>query len=85
MSAFTSLTARQANAARLARYVPEELTAAANAGRMARFERQVDPDGVLPTAERKRRAQMALKAHMRKLAAKSAKVRAGNQHTYKPR
>lgn len=40
-----------------------------------RFERQVDPDGVLAPAERARRAQSARKAHMLRLAAKSAETR----------
>jgi hypothetical protein len=35
---------------------------------MARFERQVDPDGTLPPAERDRRADMAMRAYMGQLA-----------------
>lgn len=42
---------------------------------LARFEREVDPDGILPEAERKRRADYALKAHMTRLALRSAQAR----------
>lgn len=44
-------------------------------GLLARFERQVDPDGELAPAERARRAESARKAHMASLAARSIKVR----------
>jgi len=47
----------------------------ARRGFIERFERQVDPDGVLAPAERQRRATAALKAHMTTLALKSAKAR----------
>jgi hypothetical protein len=50
-------------------------TANARKGALARFERQVDPDGVLPPAERAQRAQSAYRAHMLSLAAKSAAAR----------
>ena len=43
---------------------------------IARFERQVDPEGVLPPAERRKRAESAKKAHMLRLALKSAAARA---------
>lgn len=39
------------------------------------WETKVDPDGVLPEAERKRRANQALKAHMARLGLKSAQAR----------
>ena len=42
---------------------------------MARFEREVDPEGLLAPAERERRAAAARKAYMLKLAWKSAEVR----------
>lgn len=41
----------------------------------ARFEREVDPDGVLEPAERARRAAHARKAYFLRLALKSAKAR----------
>jgi hypothetical protein len=42
---------------------------------MARFEREVDPDGLLPIEERQRRAQNALTAYMARLALKSSQAR----------
>ncbi len=42
---------------------------------MARFEREVDPDGTLEPAERERRAAHARKAYYSALALKSAKAR----------
>jgi len=42
---------------------------------LSRFEREVDPDGVLPPAERHRRAHYALRAHMLRLAKRSVAVR----------
>jgi hypothetical protein len=50
-------------------------TAPARSAFLARFERQVDPGGTLPSAERRRRAVHAMKAHMSRLALKSAKAR----------
>lgn len=40
-----------------------------------RFERQVDPDGELTAEERAKRAEWARKAHMQRLALKSAAAR----------
>lgn len=42
---------------------------------LARFESEVDPDGVLDPAERKRRAGHALKAHMTGLQLKAVRAR----------
>ncbi len=42
---------------------------------LRRFDREVDPDGVLPPAERRRRAEHALRAHMLRLAKRSATAR----------
>jgi hypothetical protein len=50
-------------------------TAAARAAMMDRFEKQVDPDGTMPPAERAKRAENARKAHYLAMAAKSAEVR----------
>jgi hypothetical protein len=58
-----------------ARHDPVEYTANARSAFLTRFEREVDPDGVLPLDERLARAQAALKAHMLRLAHKSAKKR----------
>lgn len=57
------------------RYDGLQITAAARAAFQSKFEREVDPDGVLPDAERLRRAEMARKAHFAKLALKSAQAR----------
>ncbi len=50
-------------------------TAPARAEFDQRFEREVDPDGVLDPAERARRAEHARKAYFARLALKSAQVR----------
>ncbi len=50
-------------------------TAPARRAARARFEEQVDPDGRLSAAERARRAEHALRAHMTRLALRSARVR----------
>jgi hypothetical protein len=47
----------------------------ARRGFQARFEKAVDPDGVLPLEERERRAERARRAHMLLLAERSAAVR----------
>ena len=59
-----------------ARRDPRETTAPARAAFLRRFERDVDPDGVLPEAERLRRAECARKAHFARLALASARARA---------
>lgn len=58
-----------------ARHDPKDYTAAAHAGFLAKFEREVDPDGVLPESERRRRAEAARKLHMQQLAWRSATAR----------
>jgi len=67
-----ALRGRIGGFARAARYGPEELTAAARAGFLKRFEPQ-DPD--LSMEERQRRAQAGLRAHMARLAMLSAQAR----------
>ena len=75
------LTRKRADAGRIgglttaSRHDARELTKPATAGFLARFEREVDPDGVLPREERQRRALAARRAHMRRLAMRSAAVR----------
>jgi hypothetical protein len=44
-------------------------------GFLTKFEREVDPDGLLDPEERTRRAEAARKAHMRRLALASSKKR----------
>jgi hypothetical protein len=56
-------------------YDSRELTAKARAAFQDRFAKQVDPDGILPEAERQRRAEYARKAHFAALAAKSVRAR----------
>jgi hypothetical protein len=70
-----SLRARAAAYRLHSLYDSRELTANARAAFRDRFARQVDPDGVLPLAERQRRAECARKAYYAALAAKSAKAR----------
>ncbi len=59
----------------LSRHDPLEITKAARKAFESKFERDVDPDGVLPIEERLRRADMARKAHFTRLALASAKAR----------
>lgn len=54
-------------------------TQPARNGFMARFERQVDPDGTLAPEERSKRADAAMRAHMSALALKRAKTRPPKQ------
>lgn len=49
--------------------------APARAGMVARFEREVDPDGILDPAERARRVAQARKAFYTALALKSSRAR----------
>lgn len=50
-------------------------TEPARQGMQARFEREIDPDGTLPPAERARRAESARKAYFLGLSLKSARAR----------
>ena len=58
-----------------ARYDSRVLTANARAAFMAGFERAVDPDGLLPADERRRRAAHLRAAHFARLARLSALAR----------
>jgi len=62
---------------------PRETTKAARAAFLARFEREVDPDGTLAPEERARRAEAARKAYFAQLAHKSAKARRRRSHKAK--
>lgn len=55
---------------------PAAHTAPARAAFLSRFEREVDPDGILEPQERARRAELAKKAYFIKLARSSSKARA---------
>jgi hypothetical protein len=74
-----ALRGRIGGYAKAARYPPSELTAPARTAFLERFLDLVDPDRVLPEAERRRRADAALKAHMARLAYRSAKARQGRK------
>jgi hypothetical protein len=52
-----------------------ELTAKAREAFMDRFDREVDPEGCLPLAERRRRADQAKRAYFIKLGYLSGKAR----------
>jgi hypothetical protein len=58
------------------RHDPRETTAKARRAFLSRFEREVDPDGVLPVAERLRRAESARRAYFARLALRSVRARA---------
>jgi hypothetical protein len=58
-----------------ARNDAQATTAKARAAFLARFERQADPEGLLPSAERQRRAQQLRSAYFAQLALASAKAR----------
>lgn len=70
-----SLRASIAANARLSRQDAADVSAPARRAFLDKFEKQVDPDGVLDPAERRRRADHALRQHMSTLALKSAKAR----------
>lgn len=58
-----------------ARHDSRQVTERARAAFLDSFEAKVDPDGVLPIRERRRRAHHLRQAHMKTLALKSAEVR----------
>lgn len=70
-----SIAGRIAAHSRWAKDDPVAGTASARQAFLAKFERDVDPDGALEPAERRRRAEHARQAHMARLALASAKAR----------
>jgi hypothetical protein len=58
---------------------PAAHTAPAREVFLSRFEREVDPEGVLEPQERARRAEHAKKAYFTRLALASSKARAENR------
>ena len=70
-----TLRARAAAHAAHARHGGQHMTSAARRSFVASFEAKVDPAGALAPAERARRAQHLLKAHMTTLAMRSARAR----------
>jgi hypothetical protein len=74
-----SLRHQRAALIRWSREDPAENAARGNAGLMRRFEREVDPGGVLAPEERQRRAVAARRAYFLGLAIKSAEARRTRQ------
>ena len=70
-----SLRARLAAHALHAQRDPRETTANGRAAFLARFDREVDPRGLLEPEERRRRAEQARRAYFTRLALASAKAR----------
>ena len=70
-----SLRARIGAHAQHAKHDARETTSKARQAFASRFEQQVDPDNTLDPAERAKRADHALKAHMTGLALRSAQAR----------
>jgi len=75
----TSLRARIGGLALAAQRDPNEYTAEARRSFLSRFEDEVDPERLLPEAERARRAAAAKRAYFTKLAYRSAQVRKRRQ------
>jgi hypothetical protein len=70
-----SLRARLAAYAMHAQHDPRETTANGRAAFLARFEREVDPDGRLDPAERRRRADLARRVYFARLSLDAVKAR----------
>jgi hypothetical protein len=58
-----------------AKHDARETTANGRAAFLARFEAEVDPDGILPPEERRRRAEHARSAYFTRLALAAVKAR----------
>ena len=69
------LRARMGAYAMHAKHDPRETTRAGRKAFLARFERLVDPEGVLPAEERARRVEAARHAYFTKLALASSRAR----------
>ena len=63
------------------RHDPRELTAPAREAFLSKFEREVDPDGLLSPEERRRRAEHARKAHMVRISRLSVIARRNSKTT----
>ncbi len=70
-----SLHARMAAYAMHARHDSRQTSAPGRAAFLARFEREVDPDGHLDPQERARRAELARRAYFARLSLAAAKAR----------
>ena len=78
-----ALRARIAAHAMHGRHDSRQTTAKARAAFLASFERQADPEGRLPAAERERRAQQLRRAYFARLALASAKARRARRRAAK--
>jgi hypothetical protein len=74
-----SLAGRAGAYALHSKYDSKEITRAAREAFLRKWVDEVDPDRQLAEDERFRRAENALKAHMAKLALRSAKARAARK------
>lgn len=74
-SAEMAMRGRLGGLAKSARHDAVEGTALARQAFLSKFEREVDPDGLLPEEERHRRAAAARKLHFANLATASARKR----------
>ena len=70
-----TLRARAAAYEMHARHGSQKAAIKGQAALLAKFERQVDPEGLLTPEERRRRAMHARRAHMTRLALASARSR----------
>jgi hypothetical protein len=70
-----SLRARLAAYALHAQQDPRETTASGRAAFLARFDREVDPEGRLEADERRRRAEQARRAYFARLSLAAVKAR----------
>ena len=70
-----SLRARIAAYALHAQHDPRETTAKGRAAFLARFDREVDPEGLLEPDERRRRAEQARRAYFARLSLAAVKAR----------
>ena len=69
------LRARIAAYALHAQHDPRETTAKGRAAFLARFDREVDPEGLLEPDERRRRAEQARRAYFARLSLAAVKAR----------
>lgn len=71
-----SQNARRAALIRWSRESPAQNAARGQAGLLKKFEKEVDPDGVLPEKERQRRAECRRRVHMIELSQMAVEARA---------
>jgi hypothetical protein len=76
-----SLRARLAAYALHAQQDPRETTANGRAAFLARFDREVDPEGRLEADERRRRAEQARRAYFARLSLAAVKARQAKRTT----